>query len=111
MSDQPETPSWQKCSGCRPPGSFNPRHDGSPNCKSGSIASGGNTEKARVRVALNMLKDDYEELKQLAEQEGVSISGYLRKALATERYLKERTGSGGKILIEENGVQREIVFR
>jgi hypothetical protein len=69
------------------------------------------TETERVRVALNMLRDDYDELKRLAQEDGETVSGYLRRALATERYLKDRTKSGGKILIEEDGVQREIVFR
>jgi len=68
-------------------------------------------EKERVRVAINLLKDDFEELKRLAGEDGETVSGYLRKALATERYLTTRTKSGGRILIEEDGVQREIVFR
>lgn len=68
-------------------------------------------ETERVRVAVNMLRDDFDELKRLAQEEGETVSGYLRRALATERYLKDRTKSGGKILIEEDGVQREIVFR
>jgi hypothetical protein len=66
------------------------------------------TEKERVRVAINMLKDDFEELKQLASDDGETVSGYLKKALATERYLKDKTKS---VLIEEDGTQREIVFR
>ncbi len=68
-------------------------------------------EKDRVRVAINMLREDLDELKRLAQDDGETVSGYLRKALATERYLKTRTNSGGRILIEENGVQREVVFR
>jgi hypothetical protein len=68
-------------------------------------------ERDRVRVALNMLKSDFDDLKQLAAEDGETVSGYLRKALATERYLKERTKSGGRLLIEEEGMQREIVFR
>ncbi len=68
-------------------------------------------EKERVRVAINMLRNDFDELKKLAEDDGETVSGYLRKALATERYLKTRTKSGGRILVEEDGVQREIVFR
>lgn len=70
-----------------------------------------NEEKERVRVALNLLKSEFDELKQLAQDDGETVSGYLRKALATERYLKERAKSGGRVLIEENGQQREIVFR
>jgi hypothetical protein len=58
-----------------------------------------------------MLKDEYEELKKLADEDGETVSGYLRKALATERFLKSRTDSGGRVLVEEDGVQREIVFR
>lgn len=68
-------------------------------------------EQERVRVAVTMLRDDFQELKELAEEDGETISGYLRKALATERFLKNRTKSGGRVIIEEDGVQREIVFR
>lgn len=68
-------------------------------------------EKDRVRVAINMLRADFDELKTLAEEDGETVSGYLRKALATERYLKDRTKAGGRLLIEEDGTQREIVFR
>ncbi|HEY0869601.1 MAG TPA: hypothetical protein VGD55_04330 [Acidothermaceae bacterium] len=68
------------------------------------------TDKDRVRVALNMLRDEFEELKSLAEANGDTVSGYLRKALATERYIKARTSAGGRVLVEEDGVQREIVF-
>jgi hypothetical protein len=68
-------------------------------------------ERARVRVAISMLRDDFEELKKLAEEDGETVSGYLRKALATERYIKSRMENGGRILVEEDGVQQEIVFR
>jgi len=74
-------------------------------------AADNSDEKARVRVAINMLRNDFEELKKVAEEDGETVSGYLRKALATERYLKMRAKSGGRILVEEDGVQREIVFR
>lgn len=69
------------------------------------------TEKDRVRVAISMLQEDFDELKELASEDGETLSGYLRKALATEKYLKQRTKSGGRILVEEDGVQREVVFR
>lgn len=68
-------------------------------------------ETERVRVAINMVKDDFDELKRVAQEDGETISGYLRKALATEQYIKERTKNGGRLLIEEDGVQREIIFR
>lgn len=68
-------------------------------------------EKSRVRVAISMLREDFEELKKLAEDDGETVSGYLRKALATERYIKSRTENGGRILVEDGGVQQEIVFR
>jgi hypothetical protein len=72
---------------------------------------GSDAETERVRVAINMLRGDFEELKRLAQEDGETVSGYLRKALATEQYLKNRTKNGGRILVEEDGVQREIVFR
>jgi hypothetical protein len=69
------------------------------------------SEKERVRVAINILRQDFEDLKRLAEEDGETLSAYFRKALATEKYLKDRMKKGGKILVEENGVQQEIVFR
>ena len=76
-----------------------------------TVAQPEEAENERVRVAINMLRGDFEELKRLAQEDGETVSGYLRKALATERYLKNRTKHGGRILVEEDGVQREIVFR
>lgn len=69
------------------------------------------SEQEKVRVAISMAKGEYEDLKRLAEEDSETVSGYLRKALATERYIKDRSKTGGKILVEEGGVQREIVFR
>jgi len=68
-------------------------------------------DREKVRVAVNMLREDFDELKRLAEEDGETLSGYLRKAIATERYLKDRTKQGGRVIIEEDGVQREVVFR
>jgi hypothetical protein len=68
-------------------------------------------DKQRVRVAISLLRDDYDELRRLAQDDGETVASYLRKALATERYLKSRTKSGGRIFVEEDGVQREVVFR
>jgi hypothetical protein len=68
-------------------------------------------ERERVRVAVNMLRGDFDELKRLAEEDGETLSGYLRKALATERYIKDQTKKGGRVFIEEDGEMREVVFR
>lgn len=67
--------------------------------------------KNRVRVAFTMRRSDYDDLKALAVAEDETVTGYLRRAVATHRYLRERAASGGTILVEENGIQAEVVFR
>jgi len=44
---------------------------------------GARDENESVRVTLNMLRQDFEKLKRLAQEDGETVSGYLRNAIAT----------------------------
>lgn len=65
----------------------------------------------RVRVAFTMQRSDYEQIKAEAEREGLTFAALLRKAIATRRYLDQRVKSGATVLTEQDGIQREVVFR
>ncbi len=65
----------------------------------------------RVRVGITMTARDHEDIKALAESEGTTVSGLLRRAVTTHRYLKDRQSAGARVLVEQAGVQTEVVFR
>lgn len=69
------------------------------------------SDAPRVRVAFTMQRSDYEQAKREAESEGLTFAGLLRRAIATRRYLDQRLKSGATILTEQDGVQREVIFR
>lgn len=65
----------------------------------------------RVRVAFTMQRSDHEEMTRIAAAEGLTFSEYLRRSLATYRYIKSRTCGGAKLLVEQDGKQSEVIFR
>jgi transcriptional regulator of met regulon len=50
-------------------------------------------------------------LEELARTQGVTQVEAIRKAIATEAYLRRVTDQGGKVLIETEDVIKELVFR
>ena len=64
-----------------------------------------------VRVRLSILKEDYEELLEIAQDEGLSLSHYLKKAIATKEYIDKKRNDGARFFIEKHGWQREIIFK
>ena len=78
------------------------------------------SEKERVKVNLSILKEDYEMLEKTAEDRGLTLSLYLKSALAISRYIKDKQEEGAVFKIEEKQpflkvfsqtVQYEIIFR
>lgn len=65
----------------------------------------------RVRIAISMRRNDYDDIKRAADAADLTVSGYLRKAVADYRYITEAIERGATILVEESGTQREVVFR
>ena len=63
----------------------------------------------RVRIAVTMRREDHAELKRLAGDE--TVASYIRKAVATHRYIADAIARGAKVLVEVDGLQREVIFR
>lgn len=65
---------------------------------------------AKVRINAELSPAIAQQLADLARARGTSLSEVLRQAIATESYLQARRDEGSKILVEQSGTLREIVF-
>jgi hypothetical protein len=64
------------------------------------------------KLTVNLLESDMETLRNLAETQGITMTDALRKALATEDYIRDALRHRYKILVEKpDNTQRELVFR
>jgi hypothetical protein len=54
-----------------------------------------------VPITATLSKSLYEALVQLATERGVSANTVLQQAIAREKYLSDKEGSGASVLIEE----------
>ena len=78
------------------------------------------TEQDMVRVKVSILEEDYAILKETAEDRGLTLSMYLKNAIAIRHYIDEKQKDGAIFMIEEKRrflkvfpetVQYEIRFR
>jgi hypothetical protein len=58
-------------------------------------------DNKKVKLTVNLSGPIYDTLQELADQQGVTVTEALRKAIGTEKFLREQTSSGGKILIQD----------
>jgi hypothetical protein len=74
-----------------------------------SIAA--NTTSAK-RMSVSLSGDAARLLAQLAESQGITQNEALRKAIATEAYLRQEMEQGAKVLLQKSNKDiREVVFR
>lgn len=66
--------------------------------------------KNKVRINAELPPGIAQQLVDLTKRRGTSLSEVIRQAIATESYMQDRVDEGAKILIERNGVFKEIVF-
>jgi hypothetical protein len=66
------------------------------------------TDKVRLTADLPFAEANI--LKELAAQQGVTMTEALRRAIATEGLLQGRRKTGSKVLLEKNGQLSELVF-
>jgi hypothetical protein len=71
------------------------------------------SEKSQAKVRLNadLSPEVADALKKLAAEEGITLTEALRRAISTEFYLHSKRKSGSKILLDEHGKLKELVFR
>jgi hypothetical protein len=66
-----------------------------------------------VRASLNLSQDSLNTLRELASESKVTMAEVVRRAVATERFLRDTSASGGKILIKykNSDLLRELIIR
>jgi hypothetical protein len=64
------------------------------------------------KITVNLPPETIAVLKRLADQQGITATAALRKAIATEDFLRrEAVNKEAKVLIQEpNGVTKQVVF-
>jgi predicted transcriptional regulator len=68
-------------------------------------------DRKKVRLTADLPPDVAESLKKLAREQNVSVTEVLRRAIFTEKILRERLDAGSKILLEsKDGKMSELIF-
>lgn len=63
------------------------------------------------RINVNFSEEAYDELTDLAQRRGKTVSDLLRDAIALERWFDETNRDGGRVLVERDGNVREVIPR
>ena len=66
-----------------------------------------------VKTSMNLPQDSLETLRELAEGANTSMAEIVRRAVATEKFLKDASANGSKILIKDkdSDTMRELLIR
>jgi hypothetical protein len=70
-------------------------------------------DRSVVKVSVNLPSDTVEWLKEIAEHDGITMTEALRRSISTQKFVKETTDKGAKLLIEDPDEKslRQVVFR
>lgn len=64
----------------------------------------------KVRLNADLSPDVANALKKLAAMQDVSLTEALSRAISTEATLADKRRKGGKVLVEEDGALKELIF-
>ena len=65
-----------------------------------------------VKMSVNLPDEAVENLRAIAEKNGITLTAALRQAIANEKFLEDELDNGGKLLIEsDKGPLRQVVFK
>jgi predicted transcriptional regulator len=64
----------------------------------------------KVRLSADLSADVAEALQELAKEQNITLTEALSRAISTESFLQRKRSSGGKILVDEAGKIKELVF-
>ncbi|MBL8541896.1 MAG: hypothetical protein JNK68_16255 [Betaproteobacteria bacterium] len=67
-------------------------------------------KKEKVRLSADLSADVAVALQQLALDQGITLTEALSRAISTESYLHQKRSAGGKVLLDEDGKLKELVF-
>lgn len=67
----------------------------------------------KVKVTVNMTQEDVDTLKELAEEQGITLTDALRRAVRTEKFIREAVAEDANILVEDKRKKtiKQVVFR
>jgi hypothetical protein len=70
-------------------------------------------ERSVVKVSVNLPANEVEWLKQIAENDGITMTEALRRSISTQKFVKDTVEKGGKLLVEDPDQKalRQVVFR
>jgi predicted transcriptional regulator len=64
-----------------------------------------------VKMSVNLPDEAVENLRQIAEKNGITLTAALRQAIANEKFLEDQLQSDSKLLIEDKDKSiRQVVF-
>ena len=64
----------------------------------------------KVRLNADLSPSVAKALKELAESQVVSLTEALSRAISTESTLADKRSKGGKVLVQEGGALKELLF-
>jgi hypothetical protein len=65
---------------------------------------------AIVKISANLSEDIVEDMKQRADEQGITMTELLRQALATQKFLQEEQDRGTRLILKHDGENdRELV--
>jgi hypothetical protein len=67
-------------------------------------------QQTLVKIIFELPESEYEQLKELAERRGISVTKAIRQAIQTEVFLDEETRQGFKLVLEGKGARTELSF-
>lgn len=70
-----------------------------------------NLQEQTKRVNFRLAPSTVEALEEIAKARGVTLTEALRQAIGTEVYLRKATQKGAKVLLQEDGTTKELIFR
>jgi hypothetical protein len=89
-----------------------PKHDNVPAPVTTIENSSPSASQKPKRMSVSLAGDAARMLEDLAAAQGITQSEALRKAIATESYIREELSKGSKVLIQKPSLEiREVVFR
>jgi hypothetical protein len=67
--------------------------------------------KMAVKMSVNLPDEAVDNLRQIAEKNGITLTAALRQAIANEKFLEDELRNDAKLLIEDkNKAVRQVVF-
>jgi hypothetical protein len=68
--------------------------------------------KQNIKTSLSLTPEALETVQDIARSNGVSMADVIRRAIDTEKFLRDVQNEGAKIIVEgKDKSRREIVFR